>query len=348
MCMVTYVPAGVETPIKGISNGSIINNDGHGWTVARGDQLLVGKSMNFDEALDGMLEARRALGIGALAMFHSRYGTHGEMGEYNIHPFHFDEDSVMAHNGILPAAYHPKWKDRRSDTRIFVDRIAGYVNNPNGVPSRRGAARLGSMIGLGNKLVFVSTRSGQPKVRIVNADAGVQTGGVWYSNYGFETDYSWHGWSNRGKGGTYTIGGVRPGFQNLAWGMDDEPFDPDGAVSDLSVGKELEVWSGPVRCENCGSKDLDHTVGICMECVTCLDCWDNYNNCLCYRPGGNFTDRSWIDPADDEADANDQDMADEVDPKYANAEAEYADVIALADRRLKNEERKRERIPTIG
>lgn len=330
MCMVTYVPAGVETPIKGISNGSIINNDGHGWTVARGDQLLVGKSMVFDEALEGMLAARDELGIGALAMFHSRYGTHGEMGEYNIHPFHFAEDSVMAHNGILPNAYHPGYKDRRSDTRIFVDRIAAYVDNPNGVPSRRGAARLGSMIGLGNKLVFVSTRAGQPKVRIVNADAGVQTGGVWYSNYGFETDYSWHGWSNRGTGGTYTIGGQRGGFQNLAWGMGDEPYEAGEDFTDLSPGKELEVWSGPVRCDVCGSKDLDHTLGICMECVSCLDCWDSYSNCLCYRPGGQFTERSWL-----------RDEKDEV-------MAEYADVISLADLRAKDEERRRANVPTIG
>lgn len=336
MCMITYVPGGVEIPVQGIKNGSIINNDGHGWTVARGDQLLVGKSMNFSEALEGMLAARADLGEGAMAMFHSRFGTHGEMGEYNIHPFHFDDDAVMAHNGILPAAYHPRWKDRRSDTRIFVDRIAGYVENQNGVPSRRGAARLGSMIGSGNKLVFVSVRSGQPKVRIVNSDAGIQTGGVWYSNSGYLTDYSWYGWSNRGKGGTYTIGGQRDtGWKNVAWGMDGDPYYDDEKVTDIEPGKELEVWSGPSRCDNCGGQDLDHEIGICMDCITCLDCKDNYQFCLCYRPGGNFTERTWV------VDQKEDNVRDE-------ALSQEADIISLADRRLKDEERERANVPTIG
>lgn len=300
MCMITYVPSGVEVPVQGIKNGAIINNDGHGWVVARGSEMLVGKSMDFSESLERMLEARDEMGTGSLVMFHSRYGTHGEMGEYNIHPFYVGpgEDSVMAHNGILPSKFHPGWKDRRSDTRIFVDRIARYVDNPNGVPSRRGALRLGQAINDGNKLVFVSTRSGRPKVRIVNSNQGIQIDGVWYSNSGFLTDYSWYGWSNRKRGDLYQVGGVRQGWSNL----NDWDYADEEKVSDLS-GKALQVYNGggedyyaPMdKCPNCQGTDLDEALGLCMDCASCLDCLDSYANCLCWRPGGTFEQKSWED-----------------------------------------------------
>lgn len=326
MCMITYVPAGVDIPVKGITNGAIINNDGHGWVVAKGDTLLVGKSMDVQVALDAMMEARDDLGSGALAMFHSRYGTHGEMGEYNIHPFYVNgrEDSVMAHNGILPSKYHPGLKDRRSDTRIFVDRLGSIVDNPNGVPSRRGATLLGRRITDANKLVFISTRSGRPKVRIVNAHQGIQVDGIWYSNSGYLTDYSWYGWSNRKHNDTYTIGGQRPsGWTNVAWGSEAEPFEYDAA------GKEVVKYSNPEKCPNCGSMDLDYKLGICMECVTCLDCSDNYSYCMCWRPGESFQSRQWADDAEAYIESVEGKSMDQ-----AVAEADEAEA--------------REAIPTIG
>jgi hypothetical protein len=274
MCMITYAAGGVDIPVRGITNGSIINNDGHGWAVAAGDTLLVGKSMIFEEALEGFLEARTDLGQGSVAMFHSRFGTHGEEGEYNIHPFHFAEDSVMAHNGILPAKFHPNYLDRRSDTRIFVDRHARFVDNPNGVPSRRGAAVLGRRIGTGNKLVFISTRSGTPKVRIVNSDSGIQTGGLWYSNSGYLTDYSWYGTS------------VRRPMDRYDWAetMADREA-RDGWAEYMDDGKEVVPYI-PSPCAECGSTDLDEEIGMCNSCSTCLDCHDNFAYCMCWRPAG--------------------------------------------------------------
>jgi len=274
MCMITYAAGGVDIPVRGITNGSIINNDGHGWAVAAGDTLLVGKSMIFEEALEGFLEARTDLGQGSVAMFHSRFGTHGEEGEYNIHPFHFAEDSVMAHNGILPAKFHPNYRDRRSDTRIFVDRHARFVDNPNGVPSRRGAAVLGRRIGTGNKLVFISTRSGTPKVRIVNADSGIQTGGLWYSNSGYLTDYSWYGTS------------VRRPMDRYDWAETTADREARAGWAEYTdEGKELVPYV-PSPCGECRSTDLDEEIGMCNSCTTCLDCHDNFAYCMCWRPAG--------------------------------------------------------------
>lgn len=274
MCMITYIPGGVDIPVQGITNGSVINNDGHGWAVAAGSELLVGKSMVFEEALDEFLEARMDLGDGSIAMFHSRFGTHGEEGEFNIHPFYMGESTVMAHNGVLPQKFWPGYGDRRSDTRIFVDRHHAFVDNPNGVPSRRGAIRLGKKITKGNKLVFISVKSGQPKTRIVNADSGVQVGGVWYSNDGYLTDYSWYGWSRR-----------RP-MDKFDWAESEADKGQYLGWSDyMSDGKEVVVYKEE-ECPECGSKDLDLEIGMCNSCVSCLDCHDNFAYCLCWRPGG--------------------------------------------------------------
>lgn len=198
MCMITLVPAGVAVPWDGIVNGGITNSDGHGWALAKGSDLLIGKSMNLDEALETLEAGLAQIGEGATLLFHSRWGTHGSMNEFNVHPFWIggeNSGTVMAHNGVLPSRWHPeRGKDMRSDTRKFADNIGGMVQNPTGVPSRRGARTLAEHIGSGNKLAFLSVRSGEPRVRLVNSKAGVFVGGVWYSNHGWEKA-SPRGWS---------------------------------------------------------------------------------------------------------------------------------------------------------
>lgn len=283
MCMITFVPGGSPLPIQGITNGSIINDDGHGWVVAKGAEMLVGKSMDFDQSLEGMIEARDRLGIEAVAMFHSRFGTHGVEGIFNVHPFYTNdaEDGVMAHNGILPNKYHPMLNDPRSDTRIFVDRYKQFTDNPNGVPSRRGGKILSNWIGTGNKLVYISTRSGQPKVRIVNANSGIQVEGIWYSNSGYLTDYSWYG-----------IGSRRRPMDKYDWAKDEVDSQEQGWKDWMderdaeTAGKEVVPWVEDKPCDECGSTNLDQEIGMCNACGTCLDCHDNFAYCMCWRPSG--------------------------------------------------------------
>lgn len=280
ICMITFIPGGTAIPVEGIANGSIINDDGHGWVVASGDRLVMGKSMDFGESLDGMLEARDKAGDGSIAMFHSRFGTHGIEGIFNVHPFYADdaEDGVMAHNGVLPTKYHPMLEDPRSDTRVFVDRYKNFVDNPNGVPSRRGGKILANRIGPGNKLVYISVRSGRPKVRIVNANAGIHADGVWYSNSGYQTSYAWYGVGSRRPMDKYDWAETeadRQQSQGWADYMDDRDRE----------GKEVVVYEDK-PCDTCGSLNQDQEIGMCNACGTCLDCHDNFAYCMCWRPSG--------------------------------------------------------------
>lgn len=221
MCIISLFPAGVPINEEGIRHGAKRNSDGTGWAVASKNGLFIGKSMNAKESIDALLEVREREGANSIVLVHSRFGTHGEYGEYNIHPFFVGdgEETVMAHNGILPSSWHPEKGDRRSDTRVFADSIGSFVNGrPNGVPSRSGGIELGKIIGSTNKLVFLSIKDG-PKVRIVNAHIGVWDNGAWYSNSGYKVpSYSSYSSGSHSAlyGGFYSGVRVSP-YSGMKW-----------------------------------------------------------------------------------------------------------------------------------
>lgn len=276
MCMITYIPAGVQIPAEGIENGSIFNDDGHGWAVASTNGLFVGKSMKFEESFESFVETREREGMSSLAMFHSRFGTHGIMGEFNVHPFPVGDrgDTVMMHNGVLPAQFHPLQHDARSDTRKFADQIGSYVDNERGIPSRRGGGDLGRIIGMGNKLVFLSVRSGEPKVRIINADAGHWEEGVWYSNDGHRPHYL----GRKGKGaGTH--------YSDNWWNDDDQWVKGEDNIWRRQSKPSVYDTMVCPYCEKHGEEgEVDWVSMTCKVCWTCLDCEQVIDDCLCFTP----------------------------------------------------------------
>lgn len=251
MCMITYIPAGIAIPYDGLENGAVINNDGHGWAVASSDGLEVGKSMDFTEAVLGLDEARERHGRGSLALFHSRFATHGVLDEFNVHPFHVNPETVLAHNGILPSRWLPFKGDKRSDTRVLVDRTMPDFLTENGIPSRRGAKQLGKMIGLGNKLVVLTAANGTPRARIINAHMGTHADGVWYSNDGFlPSQWNWRGWTS--------------------WTDEDEKA--------WQAGREFS----DEQCDVCFSRGSIHMdTGWCDHCHWCSVCYSIEELCSC-------------------------------------------------------------------
>jgi hypothetical protein len=277
ICMITYVAPNVEIPFEGIYNGAITNDDGHGWAVASSKYgLQVGKSMKFEEALKDFAVARVSHGDDSIGLFHSRFATHGTVDEYNVHPFYVkDHETVLAHNGILPSKWQPGATDARSDTRVFVDEVMPEFMTPAGIPSRRGAKRLGKLIGTGNKFVILSVESGAPKVRIINAFMGEHSNGVWYSNTGY---LPW-----RSRFGSYGYGGYGS-YRS----------EPRAITARSCETKEVEFGESPSTvyfegeyyldspCEFClrhGFVNADTM--ICESCDTCNDCYADAGHCEC-------------------------------------------------------------------
>lgn len=282
--MATFIPANIDIPWAGLENGAIVNDDGHGWAIAsKKHGLEVGKSMSYDIAALTLAAAREKHGPDSLVVFHSRFATHGETNEFNVHPFYVGAgdgdvvtDTVMAHNGILPTRYHPDRDDPRSDTRVFGDTVApAFVKKDDGVgvPSRRGGKMMGDMIGSGNKLVFLTVKDGTPKVRIVNAHLGTFSGGVWYSNDGFCP------WEERYSGYTSRWSSSTTGLSN-SWGGTassnkfDEPYKPKSIQGGGVEGRDY--------CGFCQSTDIDLASSMCVTCEMCLDCKDWIGDCSCY------------------------------------------------------------------
>lgn len=277
MCMITYVPSNVSIPVEGISNGAIINDDGHGWAIASADYgMIVQKSMRFEDALESFIETREQVGIDSLALFHSRIATAGTVDEFNVHPFFADEDgqTVLAHNGILPSKWQPSLHDRRSDTRIFVDHmLPRYLRDDTGIPSRRGGRALGDMIGMGNKFVIMSVKSGKPRARIVNAFLGDHHEGAWFSNSGYEKPL----WRTYGRGSHASW-----------WGDDYASRYPSQSL--LGKDEQDREEKGFVRCDFCNDLAVDLDTDMCLTCFTCQGCYEWVDDCACAELDAKFAE----------------------------------------------------------
>lgn len=270
MCMITYLPPLVKTPVEGIRNGTIWNDDGHGWAVAADTGLMItGRYMDAEIALQTFTTVREAFPH-APALFHSRWATHGLVNTKNVHPFYVDDkDTVVAHNGILPDAFHPSLKDTRSDTAIMAQEWLG--RQTKGQWTRKERRRIGSLIGGSNKLAIlsVSAELRKPKGFLVNADRGEWDHGVWYSNSDYlgRPRYS----SASVSGGMLWIGDA---YKNDGWNVNKERRD-----------SAYHAFSGEGHCPNCGSEDgVDLVANACRDCDWCIDCWEPCSQCACYVP----------------------------------------------------------------
>ncbi|AZS06879.1 glutamine amidotransferase domain protein [Mycobacterium phage Raela] len=253
MCILSYIPAGIEPDSDALWNGGLSNPDGHGWAIAAHDIMLVGKSLNLNEALD-TFEAARKQHMDAPALFHSRWATHGAINEANCHPFYMggSRKTVVGHNGILPGDAHPSESDPRSDTRKFADEILS--TRFRRLDRQRAFYAMTQWAGRGNKLVILTVDDRyRERAYLVNEEAGIwdTETGIWHSN----TDYlGTPRWMTSGKGYSWptTVGGAR-----------------------------VQLEADDPKCLICNWGYIN-TVGFCDSCGTCQDCFEWRDDCQCY------------------------------------------------------------------
>jgi glutamine amidotransferase len=248
MCILSYLPPGTAVDEDGLFNGGISNPDGHGWAIAAGEAVIMGKSLDLVEALDKFVEARGRY-LDGPALFHSRWATHGSVRVGNVHPFVVggSHRTVVAHNGILPSAARPGVGDDRSDSRKFADEI--LPRRFRRLDRRNVQRALAQWCGKNNKLVILTVdRRYRRNVYVVNGAAGqwdTETG-IWHSN-GDYLDYP-------------------------RWLHTSAPDWPADAVTD-----EL--------CVLCGYGVVDRS-GYCDECRSCQDCLEPARCCMCWNRNG--------------------------------------------------------------
>lgn len=184
MCLLTFLPAGVQPDAQALTNGAEVNDDGHGFALVADHNLIVERGMHAPDVIAAFLALRRRFPDGP-ALFHSRLGTHGTRGLDNCHPFPIGGDSrtVVAHNGILPANAQPGKGDPRSDTRIAADTVLPTFGS---LRHRRTRLRVQRWMSVHNKMVVLTVdRRFRQSAYILNEQAGVWDGQIWYSNHGY-------------------------------------------------------------------------------------------------------------------------------------------------------------------
>lgn len=184
MCLLSFLPPGVQPDTEALRNGTLVNDDGHGFAIVHDDTILVERGLHADTIIDAFAAARSRYPHGP-ALFHSRMGTHGDNSLANCHPFAVggDERTVIAHNGILPASTQPVPGDPRCDTRIAAEELLPSLGS---LRSRRLRLQVSRWMGRHNKIVVLSVdRRFRQQAYILNEQAGSWHHGIWYSNDGY-------------------------------------------------------------------------------------------------------------------------------------------------------------------
>lgn len=257
MCMLSYLPPGVAADEDGLFNGGLYNPDGYGWAIVDGDEIIVGKSLDLCEALDGFIKARIDH-LSGPALFHSRLSTHGSVSVANVHPFEVggSRKTVVAHNGILPREAHPTDNDDRSDTRKFADEILPRRFRRLDRPKVQRA--LSQWLGKYNKLVILTTN---PRYRrsayLINGEQGHwdKTTGIWHSNSDYLDMPRW-------QQSAFYEQSVWTG-QQADWRDDSTDYKFD-------------------TCPICQYGEVSPLTGYCYECGTCRDCLEWEKDCQCW------------------------------------------------------------------
>lgn len=259
MCLLTFMHEGVTADIDLLTNGAVNNPDGFGFAIHAGTKVIRHNGMHFDQVLERFLK-ERSIHSGP-ALFHSRITTHGTTNVQNCHPFQIgrDQQSVIAHNGMLPI----KAAGGRSDTRILAEDLIPSWGGVTSFDGRKFRKKI-SAFAKGSKLVVITAN---PKTKddfyIVNEQDGHWDGGVWWSNHSYSYSRS------------YTSLGYGYSSWSVSQPITSDDFLPtihDASYIDVDGNKyEAEWW----ECYNCGSGEMvfDEEYDKMLFCPYCDSCW---------------------------------------------------------------------------
>lgn len=300
MCLLTVFPGGcpiTDLHAERLENGCDRNGDGFGWALATPEAILTGHGLSADDVI-AQFRRVRVQHPDAPALFHSRMATAGTVTVDNVHPFAVPgEDTVMAHNGVLPEFFQPDKGDLRSDTRIMAeDWLPGawataerdWRLNGRALDAPAWRRRFRGLLGT-DKVAFLTV---DPRYRkqlyIVNAERGHWLDGAWWSNSSYEPYVyypgSWRSGPKPGDAGykpytpyyfqgrpewdDITAAGEWVNHQGVVWIHNDR-----GIWCQVEEERRMPTPDLPARCSTCQTRgSVDPTSLICVWCNCCDAC----------------------------------------------------------------------------
>lgn len=164
MCVIIYVPKGVELPkVEELKAAYMRNHDGCGF-VSESDHY---KSLHFTAFMRKLLKRD----IGESVIIHFRLATHGSIKVKNCHPF-YKGGYWFAHNGVLPIVS----ENDKTDSQICFERYIYPVIKRYGYGSKEHIDVMDKWTAHGSK--FVMMHNGE----VLTSGNFIKHNGCYYSN----------------------------------------------------------------------------------------------------------------------------------------------------------------------
>jgi len=261
MCLLVVCKPGSVPKHDDLHRGACANPHGYGFAMVINGKIFRYRTMSRKKAVNKFLEIRSQNPDG-YAIWHARYATHGVKNEDNCHPFQVgsDEDTVLAHNGVLDT--HIEEKDKRSDTRIFAE---------DTLPKLGGVAALDDENlwllvegwASGSKIAVLTVNpTAKHQLYLVNERLGEwDDDGVWWSNKSYQAEDKKYGRYTSTYSSYTTVG------------------TPDYGSFYLKDNDDLAT----MPCPNCMIESTWEREW-CEHCNLCYDCSSPEQSCMCYIP----------------------------------------------------------------
>jgi len=187
MCIAILNTKGTTLKKQILSNCWENNGDGAGILYINDENKMEAfKTLDsFDDFYSNYIDIKRTYGSRKNMLLHFRISTHGVINEENCHPFIVDENVGFIHNGMISEVPDSiQYSDTNMLNRTLLQKLSPGFEQDDDV-----LEFLGSMIGLGNKLVFLNSDN---EWSIVNEEAGHWNLNCWFSNDSYKQVNDWY------------------------------------------------------------------------------------------------------------------------------------------------------------
>lgn len=259
MCLAAYCPAGADIPVEHLVEAFRNNPHGAGYSYFDDKgKVRRHRFMKFEEFMNSYERTKQQFGDSSPFSVHFRYATHGLTDIGNVHPFMYNGNTTVIHNGILPTIIDDI---EMSDTASFVENYLTAL--PNEWYDNEYLFDMVQEYCSGSKLVILTANpKAQHSAYIVNEKDGLWDDGVWYSNRSYC------------RINPFAKSNARPVLQAEQKSLEDEAYEYDT----IRIG----------RCDMCGEDAVLEDV--CYHCASCQVCFMEEDYCMCYDSIHTMTD----------------------------------------------------------